>query len=111
MRVPERTMLYSRALARISIPNKSRGSSGSARRSRAWDANGCRHGNRIGGFDDGAQVEWARNRDGAAVRFILERHNRELYQVARRILNDVAEAEVRGLKEIAGESRRSQDKG
>ncbi len=104
-------MLYSRALARISIPNKSRGSSGSARRSRAWDANGCRHGNRIGGFDDGAQVEWARNRDGAAVRFILERHNRELYQVARRILNDVAEAEVRGLKEIAGESRRSQDKG
>jgi RNA polymerase sigma-70 factor, ECF subfamily len=44
-------------------------------------------------LDDGALVERARQRDGAAVRLIMQRHNRRLYRVARSILNDDAEAE------------------
>jgi len=44
-------------------------------------------------LDDGALVERARNRDGAAVRLIMQRHNRRLFRVARGILNDEAEAE------------------
>jgi RNA polymerase sigma-70 factor (ECF subfamily) len=42
---------------------------------------------------DGALVERARQRDGAAVRLIMQRHNRRLYRAARSILNDDAEAE------------------
>jgi RNA polymerase sigma-70 factor (ECF subfamily) len=44
-------------------------------------------------LDDGALVERARNRDGAAVRLIMQRHNRRLFRVARGVLNDEAEAE------------------
>lgn len=44
-------------------------------------------------LDDGALVERARQRDGAAVRLIMQRHNRRLYRAARSILNDDAEAE------------------
>jgi RNA polymerase sigma-70 factor, ECF subfamily len=44
-------------------------------------------------LDDGALVERARNRDGAAVRLIMQRHNRRLYRVARSVLHDDAEAE------------------
>jgi RNA polymerase sigma-70 factor (ECF subfamily) len=44
-------------------------------------------------LDDGALVERARNRDGAAVRLIMQRHNRRLYRVARSVLDDEAEAE------------------
>jgi RNA polymerase sigma-70 factor (ECF subfamily) len=47
----------------------------------------------LGGLDDRALVERARNRDGAAVRLIMQRHNRRLFRVARSILNDDAEAE------------------
>ncbi len=47
----------------------------------------------LDGLDDGALVERARARDGAAVRLIMQRHNRRLYRVARSILNDDAEAE------------------
>jgi RNA polymerase sigma-70 factor (ECF subfamily) len=42
---------------------------------------------------DWALVERARNRDGSAVRLIMQRHNRRLYRVARSVLNDDAEAE------------------
>ncbi|WP_262269277.1 sigma factor [Microvirga yunnanensis] len=45
------------------------------------------------GIDDLALVEQARNRHGAAVRLIIKRHNRQLYRVARSVLNDDAEAE------------------
>ncbi|WP_445503730.1 RNA polymerase sigma factor [Microvirga sp. G4-2] len=48
---------------------------------------------RLEGLDDSALVERARNRDGAAVRLIMQRHNRRLYRVARSVLNDEAEAE------------------
>jgi RNA polymerase sigma-70 factor (ECF subfamily) len=44
-------------------------------------------------LDDGALVERARNRDGAAVRLIMQRHNRRLYRTARSVLKDEAEAE------------------
>jgi RNA polymerase sigma-70 factor (ECF subfamily) len=44
-------------------------------------------------LDDGALVERARQRDGAAVRLIMQRHNRRLYRVARSVLHDDAEAE------------------
>jgi RNA polymerase sigma-70 factor, ECF subfamily len=44
-------------------------------------------------LDDRALVERARQRDGAAVRLIMQRHNRRLYRAARSILNDDAEAE------------------
>jgi RNA polymerase sigma-70 factor, ECF subfamily len=47
----------------------------------------------LDGLDDSALVERARNRDGAAVRLIMQRHNRRLYRVARSVLNDEAEAE------------------
>ncbi len=45
------------------------------------------------GLDDMALVERARSRDGAAVRLIMQRHNRRLYRVARSVLDDEAEAE------------------
>jgi len=44
-------------------------------------------------LDDGALVERARQRDAAAVRLIMQRHNRRLFRVARGVLNDEAEAE------------------
>ena len=44
-------------------------------------------------LDDGMLVERARNRDGAAVRLIMQRHNRRLFRVARSVLHDDAEAE------------------
>jgi RNA polymerase sigma-70 factor (ECF subfamily) len=44
-------------------------------------------------LDDGTLVERARNRDGAAVRLIMQRHNRRHFRVARSVLNDDAEAE------------------
>jgi RNA polymerase sigma-70 factor, ECF subfamily len=44
-------------------------------------------------LDDRALVERARNQDGAAVRLIMQRHNRRLYRVARGVLHDDAEAE------------------
>jgi RNA polymerase sigma-70 factor (ECF subfamily) len=44
-------------------------------------------------LSDEALVERARDRDGAAVRVIMQRHNRRLYRVARSVLNDDAEAE------------------
>ncbi|NIX76673.1 RNA polymerase sigma factor [Microvirga terricola] len=47
----------------------------------------------LDGLNDAALVELARNRDGAAVRLIMQRHNRRLYRVARGVLNDDAEAE------------------
>jgi RNA polymerase sigma-70 factor (ECF subfamily) len=47
----------------------------------------------LDGIDDLALVERARNRDGIAVRLIMQRHNRQLYRVARSVLNDDAEAE------------------
>src|SRR3954452_20735015 len=47
----------------------------------------------LDGLDDGALVERARNRDGAAVRLIMQRHNRRLFRVARGVLHDDAEAE------------------
>jgi RNA polymerase sigma-70 factor (ECF subfamily) len=45
------------------------------------------------GLDDGALVERARNCDGAAIRLIMQRHNRRLFRVARGVLHDDAEAE------------------
>jgi RNA polymerase sigma-70 factor, ECF subfamily len=48
---------------------------------------------RLDELDDGALVERARNRDGAAVRLIMQRHNRRLFRAARGVLNDDAEAE------------------
>lgn len=47
----------------------------------------------LNALDDEALVERARNRDGAAVRLIMQRHNRRLYRVARSVLDDDAEAE------------------
>jgi RNA polymerase sigma-70 factor (ECF subfamily) len=47
----------------------------------------------LDGLDDGALVERARSQDGAAVRLIMQRHNRRLYRVARSVLNDEDEAE------------------
>jgi RNA polymerase sigma-70 factor (ECF subfamily) len=44
-------------------------------------------------LDDRTLVERARNRDGTAVRIIMQRHNRRLYRVARSVLDDEAEAE------------------
>ena len=44
-------------------------------------------------LNDEALVERARNRDGAAVRLIMQRHNRRLFRVARSVLHDDAEAE------------------
>lgn len=48
---------------------------------------------RMDGLDDNALVERARNQDGAAFREIMQRHNRQLYRVARSILGDDAESE------------------
>ena len=45
------------------------------------------------GLDDGELVERAKNRDGTAIRLIMQRHNRRLYRVARGVLHDDAEAE------------------
>jgi RNA polymerase sigma-70 factor (ECF subfamily) len=42
---------------------------------------------------DEALVDRARNRDGAAIRLIMQRHNRRLFRVARSVLDDDAEAE------------------
>jgi RNA polymerase sigma-70 factor (ECF subfamily) len=47
----------------------------------------------LDGLDDRALVERARNREGAAVRLIMQRHNRRLYRAARSVLHDDAEAE------------------
>ncbi|MBM1173506.1 RNA polymerase sigma factor [Microvirga arabica] len=47
----------------------------------------------LDGLDDGALVERARSRDGAAVQLIMQRHNRRLFRAARGVLNDDAEAE------------------
>ena len=47
----------------------------------------------LAALDDRALVERARNRDGAAVRLIMQRHNRRLFRVARGVLHDDAEAE------------------
>lgn len=47
----------------------------------------------LDGLDDEALVERARRQDGAALRLIMERHNRQLYRVARSVLRDDAEAE------------------
>jgi RNA polymerase sigma-70 factor, ECF subfamily len=47
----------------------------------------------LDGLDDETLVERARKRDGAAVRLIMQRHNRRLYRVARSVLHDEAEAE------------------
>jgi RNA polymerase sigma-70 factor (ECF subfamily) len=44
-------------------------------------------------LNDEALVDRARNRDGAAVRLIMQRHNRRLFRAARSILHDDAEAE------------------
>ena len=44
-------------------------------------------------LDDAALVERARQRDGAAVRLIMQRHNRRLFRTARGVLHDDAEAE------------------
>ncbi|MGF9758745.1 RNA polymerase sigma factor [Microvirga sp. 0TCS3.31] len=44
-------------------------------------------------LDDRALVERARQRDGAAVRLIMQRHNRRLFRTARSVLHDDAEAE------------------
>jgi len=44
-------------------------------------------------LDDFALIERARRRDGAALRLIMERHNRRLYRVARSVLGDDAESE------------------
>jgi len=47
----------------------------------------------VEGLDDMALVQRARQRDGTALRLIMERHNRGLYRVARSVLGDDAEAE------------------
>ncbi|SCZ05854.1 hypothetical protein [Microvirga guangxiensis] len=44
-------------------------------------------------LDDGALVELPRNTDGAAVRLIMQRHNRLMVRGARGVVNDDAEAE------------------
>jgi len=44
-------------------------------------------------LDDEALVDLARKGDGAAVRLIMQRHNRRLYRAARGVLHDDAEAE------------------
>ena len=47
----------------------------------------------LDGLGDIALVERVRNRDGAAARLIMQRHNRRLFRVARGVLHDDAEAE------------------
>ena len=47
----------------------------------------------VEGLDDMALVQRARQRDGSALRLIMERHNRGLYRIARSVLGDDAEAE------------------
>ncbi|MEE1611279.1 RNA polymerase sigma factor [Microvirga sp. CF3016] len=44
-------------------------------------------------LEDWALIERARRRDGAALRLIMERHNRRLYRIARSVLGDDTEAE------------------
>jgi RNA polymerase sigma-70 factor (ECF subfamily) len=44
-------------------------------------------------LDDMALVERAKRQDGAALRLIMERHNRQLYRIVRSVLGDDAEAE------------------
>jgi RNA polymerase sigma-70 factor, ECF subfamily len=48
---------------------------------------------RLDDLDDAALVRLAQGRDGAAVRLIMQRHNRRLYRVARSVLGDDSEAE------------------
>jgi RNA polymerase sigma-70 factor, ECF subfamily len=48
---------------------------------------------RLEDLDDGALVALALQRQEAAVRLIMQRHNRRLYRVARGVLGDDAEAE------------------
>lgn len=48
---------------------------------------------RLDDLDDVALAERARNRDGAAFRLIMQRHNRRLYRVARSVLGDDSDAE------------------
>src|ERR671913_1560464 len=48
---------------------------------------------RLKDVDDGALVALALQRREAAVRLIMQRHNRRLYRVARGVLGDDAEAE------------------
>ena len=48
---------------------------------------------RLDDLDDLALVERARRHDGAALRLIMERYNRQLYRVARSVLREDAEAE------------------
>jgi RNA polymerase sigma-70 factor (ECF subfamily) len=48
---------------------------------------------RLEDLDDPSLVALARQRDGAAFRLIMQRHNRRLYRVARSILGDDSEAE------------------
>jgi RNA polymerase sigma-70 factor (ECF subfamily) len=72
---------------------------------------------RLEDLDDRFLAERARNRDGAALRLIMQRHNRKMYRVARSILGDdneaedvVQEAYVRafaGLGEFRGDARLS----
>jgi len=47
----------------------------------------------LDGLDDGALVALALQRDEAAFRLIMQRHNRRLYRVARGVLGNDAEAE------------------
>ncbi|MCB8819298.1 RNA polymerase sigma factor [Microvirga rosea] len=48
---------------------------------------------RVEDLDDKALVELARGRERAAFRQIMQRHNRQLYRVARSVLRDDSEAE------------------
>lgn len=48
---------------------------------------------RLDDLDDRALVEQARHRNAAAIRLIMQRHNRRLYRVARSVLGNDAEAE------------------
>lgn len=43
--------------------------------------------------DEASLVELARNRDGAAVRALIQHHNRRMFRMARALLRDDAEAE------------------
>lgn len=48
---------------------------------------------RLEDLDEEVLVERARQRDGAAFRLIIQRHNQRLYRVARSVLGDDSEAE------------------
>ena len=47
----------------------------------------------MGGLDDGALVELARQRHEAAIRALIQRHNQRLFRAARAILRSDSEAE------------------